>query len=99
MPKERYVQWVGAVMRTDATGRVSTSVDAASGRSPAIVVGGMLTKAGQDVTLIDRLSQRVQQRALAAQALGTPLGEALNALVLLAQMIRRARRSATSAGL
>ena len=59
----------------------------------------MLTKAGQDVTLIDRLSQRVQQRALAAQALGTLLGEALNALALLAQMIRRARRSATSAWL
>ena len=43
------------------------------------MVGGVLTKAGQDVTSIDRLSQRVQQRALAAQALGTLLGEALNA--------------------
>ena len=38
------------------------------------VVGGMLTKAGHDVTLIDRLSQRVQQGALTAQALVTLLG-------------------------
>ena len=44
----------------------------ASGASPR---RHTLTKAGHDVTLIDRLSQRVQQRALPAQALGPLLAK------------------------